>query len=129
MSSPAKGVEAAKCVRVKLLVRVFFGPLSCNDESARDASRNARFSRIWAFIEHWPASGFALRGESYKRPEVFFLIERMRVRPGWMLEMRTRRDRYVGSNALECRLHLCGPYQNALCLTQRRIPRNSGYSD
>jgi hypothetical protein len=25
MSSPAKGVEAAKCVRVKLLVRVFFG--------------------------------------------------------------------------------------------------------
>jgi hypothetical protein len=52
MSSPAKGVEAAKCVRVKLLVRVFFGPLSCNDESARDASRNARFSRIWAFIEH-----------------------------------------------------------------------------
>jgi hypothetical protein len=24
--------------------------------------------------------GFALRGESYKRPEVFFLIERMRVR-------------------------------------------------
>jgi hypothetical protein len=80
MSSPAKGVEAAKCVRVKLLVRVFFGPLSCNDESARDASRNARFSRTWAFIEHWPASGFALRGESYKRPEVFFLIERMRVR-------------------------------------------------
>jgi hypothetical protein len=58
----------------------FFWTSSCNDESARDASRNARFSRIWAFIEHWPASGFALRGESYKRPEVFFLIERMRVR-------------------------------------------------
>jgi hypothetical protein len=50
----------------------FFWTSSCNDESARDASRNARFSRIWAFI--------ALRGESYKRPEVFFLIERMRVR-------------------------------------------------
>lgn len=75
MSSPAKAVEAAKRVRVKLLVRVLFWTLSCNDESARDVSRNARFSRIWAFIEHWSASGSALRGESYKRPEAFFLIE------------------------------------------------------
>lgn len=56
-----------------------FWTLSCTDESARDVSRNARFSRIGAFIEHWSASGSALRGESYKRSEAFFLMK------GWGL--------------------------------------------
>jgi hypothetical protein len=65
---------------VELLVRVFVWTSSCNDESARDVSRNARFSRIRAFIEHWSESGSALCGKSYKRPEAFFFIERVGVR-------------------------------------------------
>lgn len=75
-----------------------FWTLSCTDESARDVSRNARFSRIGAFIEHWSASGSALRGESYKRSEAFFLIERVGVRPkvGPRNERSLRREQRTG---------------------------------
>lgn len=84
---------------MELLVRIFcFWTLSCTDESARDVSRNARFSRIGAFIEHWSASGSALRGESYKRSEPFFLIERVGVRPkvGARNERSLRREQRTG---------------------------------
>lgn len=98
MSSPAKAVEAANAYERNCSYAFLFWTSPFNDESARDVSRDARFPRIGAFIEHWPASGSALRGESYKRPEVFFLVERVRVRTKVVLEMSgsLRREQRTG---------------------------------
>lgn len=75
-----------------------FWTLSCTDESARDVSRNARFSRIGAFIEHWSASGprFAENLISVRR--LSFLIERVGVRPkvGARNERSLRREQRTG---------------------------------
>ena len=64
-----------------MLVRIFvFGRRLVMTKVRARCEQNARFSRIWAFIEHCSASGSALRGESYKRAEAFFFIERVGVR-------------------------------------------------